>query len=372
MEETNDSSSACLQGSRIYSPITIVKLLIEVPVFKKAVSSQNLMEVIYGMSGVHHEEDGVSEHSIATMVYNEEIHVIRVSRNDTNIVKYRRWDQFEAMETQQTTDDPEEIDDLGLSDEEHAILGRDGSSEGSRSHNHNHTTPLKHLLHDDGYQQGSQVCQVGHQYVAAGVAPDVEEGGGETHRAGDDLRHHGGPVVVCGQLDGRNSDNDQQLLHQLSLLMSQASPPKKRFRLPFTINVLRTASLTVPAISSVQMMTTSTRFLIRRKASWEQSDWLLKPQIVEQDEAAQPEGEAGDEHNLHHQLEDQAQVHSHRHVHQQKGQKCGAAHDGLQGQHHGRRSPTQHCDTVHMAHVGGGQDAQERHARLHVVSPSNL
>ena len=36
-----------------HSPIVmIVRLLIEVPVFKKAVSSQNLMEVIYGMSGV--------------------------------------------------------------------------------------------------------------------------------------------------------------------------------------------------------------------------------------------------------------------------------------------------------------------------------
>ena len=36
-----------------HSPIVmIVRLLIEVPEFKKAVSRQNLMEVIYGMSGV--------------------------------------------------------------------------------------------------------------------------------------------------------------------------------------------------------------------------------------------------------------------------------------------------------------------------------
>ena len=65
----------------------------------------------------------------------EENHVIEVYWTDTNILKCRRWDQFEVLETQQTTDDPEEIDGLGFSDEEHTIGGGDGSSEGSRSHN---------------------------------------------------------------------------------------------------------------------------------------------------------------------------------------------------------------------------------------------
>ena len=179
-------------------------------------------------------------------------------------------------------------------------------------------------------QVKGDLCHTLQSYVVVQSHGDVDDlcgVDGDTHSDGDGLRHHGESVAVCGDehLDGEDNDTvhatsplhaTEQLQQHLSLMISQASlmHPRKTV----LIIILRTASFAVPAISSVfmitspatvLMMTMPTWFLIKRKAGWEQSEWLLH----------NPDQEAQDEQFGRASLDEVGQVHD------------GSQVDGLHG-----------------------------------------
>ena len=155
---------------------------------------------------------------------------------------------------------------------------------------------------------------------------------GDTHWTGDDLQHHGKSVVVCGHGHLEGEDNNptvlgtEQLQHHLTLAIRQASLFKNSS--PLTIITSRTASLAVTAglnvfmvtsPGTVMMVTMPTWFLIERRALWEESDWFLLHQNLEQ--------VARGVHGLLQQSGEDASSHGHYQI----GEQHGAVSTGARG-----------------------------------------